>query len=78
MKLSIDDVRTLTGCELMDIKKGMKLWPTDDLLLAACYMIARSHAIAVKSDRDPGDRSWAKQFRELYDTGKQLHFDGKD
>lgn len=61
--MTIDEVRAYVGCGLHDIKKGMELWPTDDPLLAAFYMYARSQAIAVKGDRDERDRAWASQRR---------------
>lgn len=58
------EARNKTGCGLQGIKEGMELWPTHDPLLAAYYMIAKSHAINVKGDRDKRDRTWAQQYRE--------------
>ena len=55
--------RNKTGCGLNDIIEGMELWPTNDPLLAAYYMEARSHAIVVKGDRDLRDRAFASQRR---------------
>ena len=52
-----------TGVGRHDIQTGMNKWPTRDPLLAAHYMIARSHAIVVKGDRDRRDRLWALEMR---------------
>ncbi len=52
-----------TGVGVHDIKTGMNKWPTRDPLMAAFYMIARSHAIVVKGDRDRRDRLWALEMR---------------
>ena len=56
---SFDKVRRLTGVGFADINTGMALWPTKNPWLAALYMVARSHAVVVKSDRDERDRTWA-------------------
>lgn len=64
---TIDEVRTLTGVGMNDIQRGMTSLPTDDPLLAALYVVARSHPVAVKGNRDKRDRQWAMTRRLGYE-----------
>ncbi len=55
----IEEARRLTGAGLFDIRRGMELWPTKNPWLGALYMVAKTHAVNIKGNRDERDRTWA-------------------